>query len=234
MEPWSFGLTNRLLNYTEGFSDYERSMEILVNFRVNHYLRDVGILALKKCANNTISLNYESDPMDHVPQSKYDKFLWERTGRRHYPTYFKKLKRTRAIAAFGGYYVPPILREKYSSMNYIYNTILSYAPNQIVNYINMSNNIFQWDSYRLWEAWASGCVPIHVDFEKYGIKMPETPDNYKHYIGLDPASPNPKAADILRNQKTMESISNAGREWCIRNYSPSAQAKRFLDQFERS
>lgn len=90
----------------------------------------------------------------------------------------------------------------------------------------------RWDSWRFWESLVSGCVTIHLDFEKYGFKLPVMPENWKHYIGLDLANIHRDVERMLDEQEQMQEIAYNGRLWALEHYSPIAVAKRFLKTIE--
>ena len=58
--------------------------------------------------------------------------------------------------------------------------------------------IYQWDSWRIWEAFAAKSMAVNVDFEKYRIRLPEMPVNFQHYLGVDLRNPQ-KAIDVLND-----------------------------------
>ncbi|MFN6156701.1 MAG: glycosyltransferase family 1 protein, partial [Dolichospermum sp.] len=89
--------------------------------------------------------------------------------------------------------------------------------------------ILQWDSWRFWESLAAGCVTFHVDFEKYGITLPVMPENWRHYIGVDLDHVQTTVDRIAENPEILEYITQEGRSWAIKNYSPVPTALRFLE-----
>ena len=95
----------------------------------------------------------------------YHYLKWRQTGKRHYPKYYQRLQNSQACACFGGWFVPALLKHpggKASDLcKAIYRRTNWHSP-----------KILQWDSWRLWESWAAGCVVFHLDFEKYGVQLP--------------------------------------------------------------
>lgn len=93
--------------------------------------------------------------------------------------------------------------------------------------------IARWDSWRFWESLVSGCVTIHLDFERYGFKLPVMPENWKQYIGIDMANPKQDVERIMDEWDRMEEIAWSGRLWALEHYSPVAVARRFLETVRR-
>jgi hypothetical protein len=81
----------------------------------------------------------------------------------------------------------------------------------------------------LWESWALGCIPIHLDLEKYGFRLPVMPTNWEHYIGLDLANLEEEVERILSlSEDKLNEMSENGRNWAWKYYSPTAVAERVL------
>jgi hypothetical protein len=88
----------------------------------------------------------------------------------------------------------------------------------------LSGGIKNWDSYKLWEAFAAGCCVITLDLDYYGFKLPIMPVNGVHYIGIrldDPNSLNTATTNI-------EEIAKNGKKWALESYSPQSSSKHFL------
>ena len=140
--------------------------------------------------------------------------------------YWKLLSMTRYCLAYGGAFTQDLtispqfsdvdaFREFYSHVAFGAETVIT-----------------RWDSWRFWESLVAGCVTIHLDFEKYGFKLPVMPENWKHYIGLDLANLNRDIERIMDEQDRMEEIAHNGRLWAIEHYSPVAVARRFLNTMD--
>ncbi|MBY0429981.1 MAG: hypothetical protein K2Q10_02190 [Rhodospirillales bacterium] len=89
--------------------------------------------------------------------------------------------------------------------------------------------VMRWDSWRFWEALAHGCVPVHLDFEKYGFRLPVMPEKWRHYVPIDMEDINGSVDGLLANLDRLEEISEAGHRWAFEHYGPAACARRFLD-----
>lgn len=87
--------------------------------------------------------------------------------------------------------------------------------------------VLRWDSWRFWESLAFGCATIHLDFHKYGLKLPVMPENWKQYIGIDLANIHADVERLHDERDRLPEIAEAGRRWALEHYSPVAVARRF-------
>lgn len=229
--PWGFGLSKRIIRETcESINFQERRRALLVNFRVDqkkliirkwHQKTDRGTLVAEKgfiladyplrplMSEQFVPQIHEIMPVDntvdnfnHPPSDSYHYLQWTQTGQRHYPSYYKRLKEVAACASFAGWMIPS-----------------SDSGEPFVEW---------WDSWRFWESLAAGCVTFHVDFDKYGIKLPVMPENWRHYIGIDLDNMQSAVDRIASDPGILERISQEGRQWVIAHYSPVPTALRFL------
>ena len=153
------------------------------------------------------------------PQDPAAHFEWEKSGRRHNPAYYEKLKHSQAVSCFGGYFSERILRPRALAL-------FAKAANKLIP--ERFAVISQWDSFRLWEVFSAGCLVFHVDFDKYGLQLPVMPQNLQHYLGVDFDNMQ-TIRDILNSdQKLLAQIAENGKQWALENYSPSKTAQRFL------
>ncbi len=154
-------------------------------------------------------------------QTPYDKLMWEQTGKRHYPSYFKRLKDSHVSFAFGGYFSSAFPRS-------VTNPLLGKINGLITKLGVRTETVIQYDSWRFWESLLAGCVTLHIDLAKYGAVMPVMPENWKHYVGIDLDDINGSIDAIKTNMHRFSEISKAGREWALKNYHPKLVAQRFL------
>ncbi|GEM_PF-450654 len=231
--PWAFGLSNRIMQETMNLPKFQKkNRHLLVNFRLNQetlrvsnwckvrveqgWLRvDQGVIhadyPLRRIVRDLFFPQIQTllpvkeivDSFNHRPVDEYHYLQWTQTGKRHYPTYYKHLKESVACASFAGWMVPD-----------------SGSGETFVEW---------WDSWRFWESLAAGCVTFQVDFEKYGIKLPVMPENWRHYIGIDLDNIQNTVDRIANDPGILEQISQEGRMWAIENYSPVPTALRFLN-----
>jgi hypothetical protein len=229
---WAFGLSNRILQETSELSTFkERTKSLLVNFRVTQTIvefsrsllkADMGFLKVDSAAiiidrplrkiiseeflpliQKVLILNNTGENFENSPLGAYHYLQWVQTGKRHYPNYYKRLKKSVGCACFGGY---------------INSNVPTGQP--IVEW---------WDSWRFWESLVAGCVTFHVDFDKYGIQLPVMPQNWRHYIGIDLDNIHDTVDRITDKPEILETISQEGRQWAIENYAPVPTALRFLE-----
>lgn len=227
-EPWPFGLTSRMCEYTRGWEASNKEDRITVNFRVDHGVRKIATQETLEPLSDYFHLDTRTDDFDTDLESDYDHHFWKITGRRHYPDYYERLKKSIATAAFGGEFLPsPIF------LHHPWIALLGQRLEEFLAPLRNAMNshiyrVYQWDSFRLWEAWAAGSVPLHLDFDQYGFELPVTPSNNKHYIGFDLNKPEEGIERLVNNRDSLVEIARTGSEWVRNNYSPRAQAQRFL------
>jgi hypothetical protein len=89
--------------------------------------------------------------------------------------------------------------------------------------------VLRWDSFRLWESFACGCLTVHLDFAKYGFALPVMPEAWTHYAPIDLDDIAGSAERIMAREKDWPRIAEAGRAWAIRHYAPKPTAERVLD-----
>jgi hypothetical protein len=230
--PWCFGISNRILCETRDAPTFNaRHRRLLVNFRVEQDVLKLFNLSMKfpqgvltvpeaflkldypvrQIAHNRLLPLVEDilpgdctvDSFNDPSADSYHHLQWVQTGRRHYPSYYQRLKQSAACAGFGGCMI-----------------LNPFTGEQILQW---------WDSWRFWESLAAGCVTFHVDFEKYGVSLPVMPQNWQHYIGIDLHDIQATVDRITDEPEILERISVEGRQWAIANYGPVPTALRFLE-----
>ena len=229
--PWAFGLSERIIRQTQDVLPFsERRKNLLVNFRIhNHPLRSQISQTFFPEIEKILPVDYSTDSFESHPTDTYDYLLWVQSGKRHYPSYFQRLKNTIACACFGGLMVDSWPPDPYAydlKQRKVWERFL----NRSINILDpRPKRAISWESYRFWEALSAGCVPFHVDFEKYGIYLPVMPENWRHYIGVDLDNVDQVGNRIEAEPEILENISIQGRQWALDNYSPRAIALRFLE-----
>jgi hypothetical protein len=225
--PWAFGLSNRVLKELNDRIPFsEKKKCLLVNFRHRKFMHSLRRFIEKSFIpkiQDFISIDSSIDDLTIPPQDPYHYLRWTQTGRRHYPLYYKRLRQSAACACFGGYFLAPGFTDN--------NHKISYYSSKLISELGLkTNRIGQWDSWRFWESLVAGCVTFHVDFDKYGFELPVSPENWKHYIGIDLDNIEESIDRIAKNPELLEKIAVQGREWAIENYSPKAVALRFMNK----
>jgi hypothetical protein len=84
------------------------------------------------------------------------------------------------------------------------------------------------DSFRFWESLACGTVPMQVDFEHYGLKMPVQPEPYLHYLPVRFDDLAESVTSIKTHLEALGGMGGEGRRWASMHYSPCAVARRFF------
>ncbi len=220
--PTAFGLSNRIIRETSQIGDFtERKNRLLVNFRERHSSRHIIAKKFLPLIDPIIPVDHSTDKKGDFPQDPYGYLQWKQTGKRHYPGYYQRLKESLACACFGGHFISPFpadIRSETSKILALMNRFLC---------IN-TGIISQYDSWRFWESLASGCVTFHFDYEKYGFTLPIMPVNREHYIGVDLDNVDDNVSRLKRGDLDLEKISENGRKWAIKYYSPKPTAERIL------
>jgi hypothetical protein len=226
--PWAFGIAQRFLEDTAQQQPISaRSNTLLVshrNMRYPHSLRLFADRNLVPKFARYMSVNRFVEPLGDSPPDPSSALLWHLTGRRYSRTYYEALSKAAACYAFGGYFVVPWLRSQ--------NSLAARVAKRIVGKLQIpTRQLNQWDSYRLWESFAAGCVTIHLDLAKYGCVLPDMPQNWVHYAGIDLDAVD-ASLQRFADRDAMQKIGENGRAWAIRHYGPRAVAQRFLGEIE--
>jgi hypothetical protein len=222
MRPWAFGLSNRMIqSLFRQNPETERVKKILVNHRVNHPVRKEASKRFLSGVNRILPVDESLDSMDIPPEDPFHRLMWVQTGRRHHPAYFHRMQKTLACACFGGYFLIHSFYDRKILRR------LWYAAAKRFDLI--SNRVAQWDSWRLWEAFAAGSLVFHLDFEKYGMLLPVMPRNWENYIGVSLTHPGQTIGRIETEMDRLQDIAQNGQKWALENYSPAATARRFLE-----
>jgi hypothetical protein len=173
------------------------------SLKVEYPLRQILCNQFLSLIESILPVDRTVDYFNRPPTDSYHYCQWKQTDRRHYPTYYQRLKGVVACAAFGGYVVP--------------------GTNSTPTYVEW------WDSWRFWESLAAGCATFHVDLDKYGAVLPVMPENWRHYIGIDLDNLEDAVQRLASEPEILERISISGRQWAIENYSPVPTAVRFIE-----
>jgi hypothetical protein len=96
--------------------------------------------------------------------------------------------------------------------------------------IDATAMVLRWDSWRFWESLVAGCVTVHVDFQKYGLRLPVMPEPWVHYAPIDLGDVTGSVEALMDRQSQWADIAEAGRAWAIEHYAPKATALRVLRQ----
>ncbi len=235
-KPWAFGISQHILDLSR--PDLPKENKICLNYRNSHSVRRLASKRIfAQLPDEMIDDTREMEDWRVWKDSKnYNRFCTYQSAGRHSPGYNYRIGSSLGTACFGGvFFIKPWIWNWpfFKVANYFVQSAASVGRMQaVVTKLGMaklhSYRIFQWDSWRFWEAFTNKSVAIHVDLKEYGIILPETPINMKHYLGADLMTPE-VAIKMIKDKALMRSIGEAGREWAIQHYAPVPQAKRFLD-----
>lgn len=84
--------------------------------------------------------------------------------------YLASLLNTPACLAYGGDLYSPISGNPWFAKN---DPVLAAAHS--FKALKAPAVVMRWDSFRLWESLAAGCLTVHLDFDKYGFALPVKP-----------------------------------------------------------
>jgi len=236
MKPWVLGFTNRILKAVEGQLPFEERRRVaLVNFGASHPYphgtRDEAARKFLPGLAKLLPLNSTKDDLSIPPDDPYARVMWEQTGMRYSVGYYDRLKTSQSAACFCGDLIPPmpcrnpeqylVGGNKAKLKRLFFETLAKLDPRPW--------RAVQWDSFRVWEAWAAGCATFNIDLDVYGPVLPVMPENWKHYIGVDLRRPD-KAIERLRDEPhLLESVAKQGQQWALENYAPRKMAERMLE-----
>ena len=230
LRPWAFGLSRHVLAATDGVPEPEaRERALLVNFRVRHLLRRRAWAVLARDVAPALALDTRTDAFRPSGADPLAEHLWRLTGRRYNPAYYDRLGSALACAAFGGFLGAERLVTR-PRRAYDAHRVLSHALEPLRRRAGRPPAaVYQWDSWRLWEAMAAGTAAFHLDLEAHGAALPVMPTAGVHYVGLDLSDPRTTAERIADDPAWLPAVARAGRQWAREHYGPRATALRFLD-----
>ena len=225
--PWAFGLSERIIRATgrAGEDGVARRHLLLANWRHTRYphslRRAVERHAFPKIAD-VLPVDEAREANEDAPIDPYERVLWYETGKRHWLSYYERLAESEACACFGGWFVTRWPASKSGR--------LSRTIKQIVTRMSLRTKLVsQWDSWRLWESLAAGCAAFHVDLALYGCVLPNMPQNWVHYIGIDLDDVDSAVERIRDTPGLLERVGAQGRAWALEQYAPKPTAQRLLD-----
>ncbi|MFN8395938.1 MAG: hypothetical protein U0176_14975 [Bacteroidia bacterium] len=233
--PWAYGMTQHMIDLS--MPDLPKEDKICLNYRNSHSVRQrAQEWVWDKIDSKRLDTTRESFDWSGLKDSKdFTEFVvWQSAGR-HNAAYLERIGRSLATSAFGGdFFIKPWIWGWYTwkFINYFVESAASIGRmNNLAKKIGLHTNhtyrIYQWDSWRMWEAFAAKSMAVNVDFAKYRIRLPVMPENYKHYLGVDLKHPE-EALAVLNDPARMKEIGEQGYEWALKHYSPKAIAERLL------
>ncbi len=209
-QPIAFGLSNSLIAAAAqrpAFANRKRAA--LRNFRptLNQSLRALLDISYIPALAKRIPV----DSTDLVPHAYLDALL-----------------NTSVCLAYGGDFYSPIMGNAWFAKN-----DPAFAEAHTFTRLDAPAVILRWDSFRLWESFAAGCLTVHLDFEKYGFALPVKPKAWEHYVPINLDNIAGSVDAMLDREKDWPAIAEQGRAWAIEHYAPRPTTIRVLSQMLR-
>ncbi len=203
--PIAFGLSKRLIAATEKRpAFFARQHGALRNFRPT---LNQGVRAL-------LDIAFVPHLARHMP---VDSSL------RKADAYLAALLSNSVCLAYGGDFYSPIADNPWFAKHEP-----ATAEAHAFKHLSAPAMVLRWDSFRLWESFAAGCLTVHLDFAKYGFALPVMPEPWVHYAPLDLDNLVGSVEELLDREKQWPDIAEAGRAWAIQHYAPTPTALRAL------
>jgi hypothetical protein len=206
-QPIAFGLSKGLIAATErrpAFSTRKRAA--LRNFRatLNQSLRALLDIAYVPALARHMSV----DSSTAAPQAYLDALLGNAV-----------------CLAYGGDFYSPIMGNPWFAKN-----DPKLAEAHAFAHLGAPAVILRWDSFRLWESFAAGCLTVHLDFDRYGFALPVKPKAWEHYVPVDLDNITSSVTHMLDREKEWPAIAAQGRAWAVELYAPKPTAARVLSR----
>jgi len=212
--PVPFGFTLEGFDFAKRMRGRAREpLSILSNFNSSYHqsVREALIAALEGYVNETFKV---------VSKPAFD------------DDYAQQLAHTQYAFAFGGAFHWPKTDFSY------FKDRLSPRDQKIDQFPGRTRlvGVTRWDSFRFWETMAFGCLPIQLDFEKYGFKLSQNPRKWEHYIPLDLLDMKETFERLvelsLDQPKRLSEMSSEAAEWALSFAHPSELFSFVRDQIE--
>ncbi|MBY0510673.1 MAG: hypothetical protein K2P94_11050 [Rhodospirillaceae bacterium] len=139
------------------------------------------------------------------------------------PAYLDAMLNTSVCLAYGGDFYTPI-----QDNNWFKKNDAPTAALHAFQRLEAPALVLRWDSFRLWESFAAGCLTVHLDFDKYGFALPVKPVAWRHYAPIDLDNIADSVAEMLDREKEWPDIAEEGRAWAAAHYAPQPTAVRVL------
>jgi len=233
--PWAIGLTNRTLRMADSVPEpAERRRAIYVNYGASHTFEHTTRLKAKTLLHPALAPELDTyqpefADLSSPPDDPYDRLMWEQTSKRHSRVYFERMKSCVVSSAFCGDEIPAA---PWNPSGYCVGGGKARLQRRLFDLVQRVDprplRVISGDSFRFWESLACGTVPMHVDFEHYGLKMPVQPEPYRHFL---PVRFDELDASVRRIRDQSEKLPQVGveaRAWAVDNYAPLITTQRLL------
>lgn len=235
VRPWAIGLTDRVLRMGGEIPEpSQRKRAIYVNYGASHPYEHSTRLQAKNRLHPLLAPELDVYRPEFADLSSpladaYDRLMWEQTGKRHSRIYFERMKSCLVSSAFCGEEIPAapwnphaycVGGGKARLRRGIFDTLQVLDPRPA--------RVISGDSFRFWESLACGTVPMQVDFEHYGLRLPVQPEPFEHYLPVRFDALAQSVADVRARIGDLEMIGHRGRQWAVDHYSPRSTASRLL------
>ena len=223
ISPVVFGISDRIALACEGGA-VAREDGVMWNFRHTQYPHSARLWAQRKVkpileARFPLQLAKNTSEEADTP---YATLMRAQTDGRHFTSYYSDLKKTLLCSCFGGWFLLPVRQQEAGQLCMRSRTFLRRLPISTAA-------IAQWDSWRLWEAFAAGAAVLHFDFERHRfLTGGPAPEPMKHYLPVDAGRPAQSLAAFLDDRELILSVGQAGKQWAREHYSSEAISKRML------
>ena len=147
--------------------------------------------------------------------------MHRQTEGRHFTDYFARMGSSLAVSCFGGWFLLPVPQQEAGWLCMLGRRLMKALQRPTVL-------VAQWDSWRMWEGFASGAAVLQLDFDRHGFRLGGPhPEAMRHYVSVDPSNLN-EAVEVLRDVHRLRSIGEAGRLWALEHYRSLPIAARIL------
>jgi hypothetical protein len=235
VRPWAIGLTNRTLRMAAAVPEpTKKRSAIYVNYGASHAYEHSTRRKAKTLLHPALAPELETYEPPFVdisspPEDPYDRLMWEQTSKRHSRVYFERMKSCLVSSAFCGEEIPAApwnphwirgggRKAQFGRAFFGFTQLFDSRPLRVIS----------GDSFRFWESLACGTMPMQVDFEHYGLRLPVQPTPYEHYLPVMLDDVESSSLRIKQLIPDMPHLAPAARDWALENYRPIAAAKRML------
>lgn len=201
--PIAFGLSNDIIDLSSRYTSWKKDIFFIKNF--NPTAKQDVRLSLDLCLVDNLRNFFEVDSRSTSGEE-----------------YAEHLSKAAFVLAYGGTFFADFV--KFSAFE-------GKLPREFLfDRFATDVAIFRWDSWRFWEAMVFGCIPLQLDFEKYGMDLPVLPKPWVHYIPIDLSTvsflPQQIHERFKKDPEGLLQIGRNARQFAIEHYSPRAAATR--------